>query len=137
MYREGGMMHLLKLERVEKIYTTGKVSVHALKGVDLAVEKGELIALVGPSGSGKTTLLNIAGCIDKPTSGNVIMEGILLNEKSPDELANLRRYYFGFIFQSFNLIPVLNIFENVEIALNLKYPKLRKREKEKKDSGHS
>ncbi len=130
-------MHLLKLERVEKIYTTGKVSVHALKGVDLAVEKGELIALVGPSGSGKTTLLNIAGCIDKPTSGNVIMEGILLNEKSPDELANLRRYYFGFIFQSFNLIPVLNIFENVEIALNLKYPKLRKREKEKKDSGHS
>lgn len=125
-------MYLLKLERVEKTYTTGKVSVHALKGVDLAVEKGELIALVGPSGSGKTTLLNIAGCIDKPTSGNVIMEGILLNEKSPDELANLRRYYFGFIFQSFNLIPVLNVYENVEIALNLKYPKLSRKEKERK-----
>jgi putative ABC transport system ATP-binding protein len=87
---------------------------------------------VGPSGSGKTTLLNIIGCIDKPTGGKVIMEDILLNEKSPDELANLRRYYFGFIFQSFNLIPVLNVYENVEIALNLKYPRLSKREKERK-----
>ncbi|MEO0238985.1 MAG: ABC transporter ATP-binding protein [candidate division WOR-3 bacterium] len=125
-------MPLLKLEKVEKIYIAGKVKVHALKGVDLEVEKGEIIALVGPSGSGKTTLLNIIGCIDKPTSGKVIMEDILLNEKSPDELANLRRYYFGFIFQSFNLIPVLNVYENVEIALNLKYPKLSKREKERK-----
>jgi putative ABC transport system ATP-binding protein len=128
----GGTMPLLKLEKVEKIYIAGKVQVHALKGVDLEVEKGEIIALVGPSGSGKTTLLNIIGCIDKPTSGKVIMEDILLNEKSPDELANLRRYYFGFIFQSFNLIPVLNVYENVEIALNLKYPKLSKREKERK-----
>ncbi len=125
-------MPLLKLEKVEKIYIAGKVQVHALKGVDLEVEKGEIIALVGPSGSGKTTLLNIIGCIDKPTSGKVIMEDILLNEKSPDELANLRRYYFGFISQSFNLIPVLNVYENVEIALNLKYPKLSKREKERK-----
>jgi putative ABC transport system ATP-binding protein len=128
----GGTMPLLKLEKVEKIYIAGKVQVHALKGVDLEVEKGEIIALVGPSGSGKTTLLNIIGCIDKPTSGKVIMEDILLNVKSPDELANLRRYYFGFIFQSFNLIPVLNVYENVEIALNLKYPKLSKREKERK-----
>jgi putative ABC transport system ATP-binding protein len=128
----GGTMPLLKLEKVEKIYIAGKVQVHALKGVDLEVEKGEIIALVGPSGSGKTTLLNIIGCIDKPTSGKVIMEDILLNEKSPDELANLRRYYFGFIFQSFNLIPVLNVYENVEIALNLKYPRLSKREKERK-----
>lgn len=125
-------MPLLKLEKVEKIYIAGKVKVHALKGVDLEVEKGEIIALVGPSGSGKTTLLNIIGCIDKPTSGKVIMEDILLNEKSPDELANLRRYYFGFIFQSFNLIPVLNVYENVEIALNLKYPRLSKREKKRK-----
>lgn len=125
-------MPLLKLEKVEKIYIAGKVQVHALKGVDLEVEKGEIIALVGPSGSGKTTLLNIIGCIDKPTGGKVIMEDILLNEKSPDELANLRRYYFGFIFQSFNLIPVLNVYENVEIALNLKYPRLSKREKERK-----
>jgi putative ABC transport system ATP-binding protein len=128
----GGTMPLLKLEKVEKIYVAGKVQVHSLKGVDLEVEKGEIIALVGPSGSGKTTLLNIIGCIDKPTSGKVIMEDVLLNEKSPDELANLRRYYFGFIFQSFNLIPVLNVYENVEIALNLKYPRLSKREKEHK-----
>lgn len=125
-------MSLFTLEKVEKVYTTGKISVTALKGIDLKVDKGEFIALVGPSGSGKTTLLNIIGCIDKPTRGNVIMEGHLINEKRPDELANLRRHYFGFIFQSFNLIPVLNVYENVEIALNLKYPHFTKREKEKK-----
>uniref|UniRef100_A0A7V3ZY80 ABC transporter ATP-binding protein n=1 Tax=candidate division WOR-3 bacterium TaxID=2052148 RepID=A0A7V3ZY80_UNCW3 len=125
-------MSLLKLEKVEKFYLTGKVQVHALKGIDLEVEKEDFIALVGPSGSGKTTLLNIIGCIDKPTRGKVIMENIVLNEKSPDELATLRRYYFGFIFQSFNLIPVLNVYENIEIALNLKYPTLSKKEREHK-----
>lgn len=125
-------MSLFSLEKVEKVYTTGKISVMALKGIDLTIDKGEFIALVGPSGSGKTTLLNIIGCIDKPTKGNVIMEGIVINKKRPDELANLRRHYFGFIFQSFNLIPVLNVYENVEIALNLKYPGLGRKEKERK-----
>ncbi|MDI6850835.1 MAG: ABC transporter ATP-binding protein [bacterium] len=125
-------MPLLKLEKVEKIYNTGKVQVHALKGIDLEVEKGEFIALVGPSGSGKTTLLNLIGCIDKPTKGKVFIENTVLNEKSSDELAQLRRHYFGFIFQSFNLIPVLNVYENVEIALNLKYPRLSKKGKERK-----
>ncbi|MGB9824568.1 MAG: ABC transporter ATP-binding protein [Candidatus Hydrothermia bacterium] len=125
-------MHLIKLENVEKQYVTGKISVHALQGINLEIDKGEFTALVGPSGAGKTTLLNIIGCIDKPTSGKVFMEGQLLNEKSSKELANLRRHYFGFIFQSFNLIPVLNVYENVEIALNLKYPHLTKKEKEKK-----
>ncbi len=125
-------MPLFKLEQVEKIYKTGKVEVKALRGIDLEIEEGEFIAVVGPSGSGKTTLLNIIGCIDKPTSGKVIMEGEILSEKDPNELAKLRRHYFGFIFQSFNLIPVLNVYENIEIALNLKYPNLTKKEKEKK-----
>ncbi len=125
-------MPLFKLDRVVKIYTTGKVEVKALRGIDLEIEKGEFIAVVGPSGSGKTTLLNIIGCIDKPTSGKVIMEGETLNQKDPNELAKLRRHYFGFIFQSFNLIPVLNVYENIEIALNLKYPNLTRKEKEKK-----
>jgi putative ABC transport system ATP-binding protein len=125
-------MHLIKLENVEKQYFTGKISVHALKEINLKIDKGEFTALVGPSGAGKTTLLNIIGCIDKPTSGKVFMEDQLLNEKSSKELANLRRHYFGFIFQSFNLIPVLNVYENVELVLNLKYPNLTKKEKEKK-----
>ncbi|MEO0230403.1 MAG: ABC transporter ATP-binding protein [candidate division WOR-3 bacterium] len=125
-------MNLVELKNVEKVYVTGKISVKALKGVNLGVEKGEFTAVVGPSGSGKTTLLNIIGCIDKPTSGEVIMEGNLLTEKSPDELARLRRHYFGFIFQSFNLIPVLNVYENVELALNLKYPNMSRKEKERK-----
>ncbi|MEO0273098.1 MAG: ABC transporter ATP-binding protein, partial [candidate division WOR-3 bacterium] len=125
-------MNLVELKNVEKVYVTGKISVKALKGVNLGVKKGEFTAVVGPSGSGKTTLLNIIGCIDKPTSGEVIMEGNLLTEKSPDELARLRRHYFGFIFQSFNLIPVLNVYENVELALNLKYPNMSRKEKERK-----
>lgn len=125
-------MNLVELKNVEKVYVTGKISVKALKGVNLGVEKGEFTAIVGPSGSGKTTLLNIIGCIDKPTSGEILMEGNLLTEKSPEELAKLRRHYFGFIFQSFNLIPVLNVYENVELALNLKYPNLSRKEKEKK-----
>ncbi|MEO0228823.1 MAG: ABC transporter ATP-binding protein [candidate division WOR-3 bacterium] len=125
-------MNLVELKNVEKVYVTGKISVKALKGVNLGVEKGEFTAVVGPSGSGKTTLLNIIGCIDKPTSGEILMEGNLLTEKSPEELAKLRRHYFGFIFQSFNLIPVLNVYENVELALNLKYPNLSRKEKEKK-----
>lgn len=125
-------MNLVELKNVEKVYVTGKISVKALKGVNLGVEKGEFTAVVGPSGSGKTTLLNIIGCIDKPTSGEIFMEGNLLTEKSPEELAKLRRHYFGFIFQSFNLIPVLNVYENVELALNLKYPNLSRKEKEKK-----
>ncbi|MEO0198843.1 MAG: ABC transporter ATP-binding protein [candidate division WOR-3 bacterium] len=125
-------MNLVELKNVEKVYVTGKISVKALKGVNLGVEKGEFTAIVGPSGSGKTTLLNIIGCIDKPTSGEILMEGNLLTEKSPEEMAKLRRHYFGFIFQSFNLIPVLNVYENVELALNLKYPNLSRKEKEKK-----
>ncbi|MEO0278329.1 MAG: ABC transporter ATP-binding protein [candidate division WOR-3 bacterium] len=125
-------MNLVELKNVEKVYVTGKISVKALKGVNLGVEKGEFTAVVGPSGSGKTTLLNIIGCIDKPTSGEILMEGNLLTEKSPEEMAKLRRHYFGFIFQSFNLIPVLNVYENVELALNLKYPNLSRKEKEKK-----
>lgn len=125
-------MVLAELKKVTKVYTTGKISIEALKGIDLKIKKGEFIALVGPSGSGKTTLLNIIGCIDKPTSGEVFLNGELINSKSPQELALLRRYYFGFIFQNFNLIPVLNVYENVELSLNLKYPNLTRKEKEKK-----
>ena len=124
-------MPLLELRDVHKIYRTGRVEVHALKGIDIAVHRSDFIAIVGPSGSGKTTLLNIMGCIDLPTSGKVLLEGHEIHTKSPKELALLRRNYFGFIFQSFNLIPVLTVYENVELALNLKV-KLPRSERRKR-----
>ncbi len=113
-------MALLELKNVHKVYSTGKVEVEALNGIYLDIHKSDFIAVVGPSGSGKTTLLNIMGCIDLPTAGQVILEGREIHTKSPRELALLRRNYFGFIFQSFNLISVLTVYENVELALNLK-----------------
>ena len=124
-------MPLLELRDVHKIYRTGRVEVHALKGIDLTVHRSDFIAIVGPSGSGKTTLLNIMSCIDLPTSGKVLLEGHEIHTKSPKELALLRRNYFGFIFQSFNLIPVLTVYENVELALNLKV-KLPRSERRKR-----
>lgn len=125
-------MPVIELKKIEKIYQSGKYSVRALRGIDLSVERGEFTVIVGPSGSGKTTLLNIMGCIDLPTSGTVVLEGNELKTKSPKELALLRRHYFGFIFQSFNLIPVLTVYENVEIALKLRYKNLSKKERENK-----
>lgn len=127
--------NLIKLINVKKVYITGKQRVSALRGINLEIEEGEFTAVVGPSGSGKTTLLNIIGCIDVPTSGEVIFNGEHLEGKKPDDLAYLRRNYFGFIFQSFNLIPVLTVYENVGIALNLKYRNLDGKEKDKKIMG--
>ncbi|MCD6580035.1 ABC transporter ATP-binding protein [bacterium] len=110
---------LLKVEDLKKTYLSGKVIVKALNGIDLEVEEKEFTAIVGPSGSGKTTLLNIIGCIDSTDSGKVSLDGKEITNKTSKELALLRREYFGFIFQSYNLIPVLNIFENIELPLKL------------------
>jgi len=112
-------MPLLNLEGVEKVYQQGKVSVPALRGVDLQVEKGEFTTVFGPSGSGKTTLLNLIGALDKPTRGKVDFHGESIQEMSKNRLAMLRRHNIGFIFQSFNLIPVLTAYENVEFALRI------------------
>ena len=112
-------MALLELEGVEKTYHQGKVEVPALRGVDLTVDTGEFTSIAGPSGSGKTTLLNVIGCLDKPTAGSVYLEGEEIDELSKDELAMRRRENLGFIFQDFNLIPVLTAYENVEFAIKL------------------
>ncbi len=110
-------MSKIIVENVQKIYQLGKTDVPALRGVNLEIEKSEFIGIIGPSGSGKTTLLNIIGCIDVPTDGHIFIDGENTTHLSDTKLTLLRRKYIGFIFQSFNLIPVLSAFENVELPL--------------------
>ncbi|GAB4112934.1 MAG: ABC transporter ATP-binding protein [Candidatus Caldatribacteriota bacterium] len=112
-------MALLELKKVKKIYRQGKIEVPALRGVDLTVEQGEFTTIFGPSGSGKTTLLNMIGCLDTPTEGEVKLNGDEVGKLSPKQLAMVRRYNIGFIFQAYNLIPVLTAYENVEFAIRL------------------
>jgi putative ABC transport system ATP-binding protein len=100
-----------------KIYPMGSLEVHALKGVNLEIQEGDFIAVAGPSGSGKTTLMNIIGLIDSFNRGSLIINNLEINNQNRRELARLRRDLLGFIFQSFNLLPVLNVFENVELPL--------------------
>lgn len=112
-------MSLLKLCDVKKIYQQGKIEVQALRGIDLTVEKGEFTTVFGPSGSGKTTLLNMIGCLDKPTEGTIMFNGEDLEDLDNKGLAMIRRHNIGFVFQSYNLIPVLTAYENVEFAIRL------------------
>jgi len=112
-------MNIVECSEVEKTYQQGKVQVHALRGVSLAIEKGGFVALAGPSGSGKTTLLNIVGGLDAADSGSVVMNGQALNDMNQSQLANLRLHNIGFVFQAYNLIPVLSALENVEYVMLL------------------
>jgi len=112
-------MALLELNKVKKVYQQGKIEVPALRGIDLMVEQGEFTTIFGPSGSGKTTLLNMIGCLDTPTEGEVKLNGDEVSNLSQTDLAMVRRYNIGFIFQSYNLIPVLSAYENVEFAIRL------------------
>lgn len=110
---------LLRTVGLTKDYRLGREVVHALRGVDLEVPQGDLLVISGPSGSGKTTLLNLIGCIDRPTSGEVFLEGEAVSGLPEGRRAELRRRKLGFIFQTFNLIPVLSAYENVEYPLLL------------------
>ncbi len=110
-------MAIVQVERVTKRYRLGEQEVHALHSVSLSIEPGVFLAIAGPSGSGKTTLLNIIGCIDTPTSGRVLIDGQDVSGRTPDQLADLRARTIGFIFQTFNLLPVLSAEENVEYPL--------------------
>ena len=112
-------MSLLELKKVKKIYQQGKIEVPALRGVDLEVEEGEFTTIFGPSGSGKTTLLNMIGCLDTPTEGEISLSGKKVSDLSKKALAMIRRFNIGFVFQSYNLIPVLTAYENVEFAIRL------------------
>jgi putative ABC transport system ATP-binding protein len=108
---------IVELKDVRKVYPLGKVSVEAVRGVSFAIEKGDFVSIAGPSGSGKSTLLNMIGCIDTPTSGIVEIEGVSTAGHTDRQLTLLRHEAIGFIFQSFNLIPVLDVFENIEFPL--------------------
>jgi len=113
------MKTLLRLVDLKKDYEAGKIVVHALNGITMEVERGEFTAVAGPSGSGKSTLLNLIGCLDKPTSGRVLLDGADMSSYSKKDLANIRREKIGFVFQTFNLIPILTAFENVAFPLSL------------------
>ena len=110
-------MLMVEAHRVHKIYELNGLKVHALKDVNLLIEKGDMVAIMGPSGCGKTTLLNCLSGLDEPTSGIVKIEGIPLAQMNDNELSEYRATRMGFIFQSFNLLPVLTALENVELPL--------------------
>lgn len=112
-------MNIIEMKSIIKDYPLGETTVHALRGIDFSVEEGGFLSIIGPSGSGKTTLLNIIGCIDIPTQGSVKISGQEITDMHDKELTNIRLYKVGFIFQTFNLIPVLNVVENVEFPLLL------------------
>lgn len=112
-------MAVIKTKGITKIYNKDQVPVHALNGVDLTIEKGEFTAIVGPSGSGKTTLLNIIGGLDESTDGKVIVQGTDLSTLSDSDLINFRLQHIGFVFQAYNLIPVLTAIENVAFVMQM------------------
>jgi putative ABC transport system ATP-binding protein len=122
-------MNVIELIQVKKNYPLGATTVHAVRGVDLAIKQGDFVSIIGPSGSGKTTLLNIIGCIDHASEGTVNINGRDVTTMSDRQLTNLRLHTIGFIFQTFNLIPVLSARENVEFPLLImKKEKLSKKE---------
>jgi len=108
---------VISLKDVHKIYRTGEIEVHALRGVSLEVRKGEFIAVMGPSGSGKSTMMNLIGCLDRPTSGSYILDGVDVSTMSKNQRADTRNAKIGFVFQSFNLIPRTSAVENVELPM--------------------
>ncbi|HPF51746.1 MAG TPA: ABC transporter ATP-binding protein [Draconibacterium sp.] len=112
-------MKIIEIKNLHKIYNSDSVSVHAVNGIDVSFEEGEFTAIVGPSGSGKTTLLNIVGGLDDATEGSVEIEGVKINELSARKLTDFRMKNIGFVFQAYNLIPVLTARENVEFIMHL------------------
>jgi putative ABC transport system ATP-binding protein len=112
-----------------KVYPLGKTEVHAVKGVTFDIQRGDFISIAGPSGSGKSTILNMIGCIDVPTKGTVTINGRVTGDLSDREITELRHEVIGFIFQSFNLVPVLNVYENIEFPLLLGSDRRSRKEK--------
>ena len=110
-------IHVVELREVTKTYGSGQAAVHALRGVDLGIDPGEFVAVMGPSGSGKSTCMNIIGCLDSPTSGSYLFEGVEVGRLSRQQRALLRRHHLGFVFQGYNLLNRTSALENVELPL--------------------
>jgi putative ABC transport system ATP-binding protein len=108
---------VLETEKLDKIYKLGGRTIRALSDINLKVKRGDFVSIMGPSGSGKTTLLNVLGCLDRPTSGKVILDGVDVTVLPEKELYKIRRYKVGFVFQTFNLLPYLSALENVELSM--------------------
>ncbi|MDY6787531.1 MAG: ABC transporter ATP-binding protein [candidate division WOR-3 bacterium] len=119
----------ITVKELVKDYQAGEVTVKALRGVNIDIGKGEFLSVAGPSGSGKTTLLNLMGCIDSPTGGSIVINGSDVTDKDENQLALFRNKYIGFIFQDFNLIPVLTVYENVQFSLAI-HPDIKKNHRE-------
>ncbi|TFG94025.1 ABC transporter ATP-binding protein, partial [Candidatus Thorarchaeota archaeon] len=109
--------NIIDLQSVSRVYTMGEIEVHALRGVSLGIKRGQAIGIMGPSGSGKTTLLNLIGALDRPTQGRVIIDNVDITNMTEGELTNVRRDKISYVFQFFNLLPVLTAYENVELPL--------------------
>src|ERR1044071_7995927 len=111
------MKPVIKLEDIHKIYHTGEVNVHAVRGVSLEIHKGEFVALMGASGSGKSTMMNTLGCLDRPSRGKYFLDDIDVSQLNRDELADIRNHKIGFVFQGFNLLSRTSALENVELPM--------------------
>src|SRR5438128_9718942 len=111
------MSAVIQLENVHKVYHTGEVDVHAVRDVSLTINQGEFVAIMGASGSGKSTMMNILGCLDRPTQGRYLLDGIDVSKLDRDELASIRNAKIGFVFQGFNLLSRTSALENVELPM--------------------
>jgi putative ABC transport system ATP-binding protein len=120
---------MIDMRKIRKVYSTGRIEVEALRGIDLIIGENEFVAVMGPSGSGKSTLMNLMGCLDTPSSGEYFLEGQKVESLSPNELAEIRNKKVGFVFQNFNLLPYATAFENVEVPLIFGGVASRKRKK--------
>jgi len=114
-------------ENINKVYGIGETKVHALRDVNISINFGDYIAIIGPSGSGKSTFMNLLGCLDKPSTGKLYIEGVDISKLREPELARIRREKIGFIFQKYNLIPTLTALENVELAMSFAYVPYKER----------
>jgi putative ABC transport system ATP-binding protein len=126
--------HLIEMRGVTRVYGSGHASMQALRGIDLTVAKGDFVAIMGASGSGKSTCLHILGCLDTPTSGSYLFQGVVVGELSRNQRALLRRYYLGFVFQGYNLLNRTTALENVELPLIYRGITAAKRRKKARDT---
>ena len=123
---------MINIKNISKKYFLGKTEINALRGVSLEIDEGDMVCIMGPSGSGKSTLLNIIGCLDKPDTGEVFIGKGSVSGLNRNALAEIRANMIGYIFQSFNLIPVLNVYENIEFPMHINNSKSGKKEKDKR-----